>query len=70
MFINVSILQERGSGNILTDLKEHTHRVVACSLSAENRNVLSGSWDKTILYWDIETSRPLVSNDNTGYVNS
>lgn len=46
---------------MLSELHEHSSRVVACSVNNESKSVLSGSWDRTILYWDLDTSKLLVS---------
>lgn len=46
---------------MLNELHEHSNRVVACSVNNESKSVLSGSWDRTILYWDLDTSKSLVS---------
>jgi transcriptional activator SPT8 len=36
-------------------LKKHTSAVSVLNLAQDERSVLSGSWDKTVLDWDLET---------------
>ena len=44
----------------LNELRGHKHRVIACTVDKRNKKLLSGSWDKTIIYWDAECGIPLV----------
>lgn len=39
----------------------HDNRVSACSVNSKDNKMLSGSWDKDIIFWDLETCKPLVS---------
>lgn len=57
----VYALQEMSDGKVLNKLSEHSNRVVACSVNMADQGVLSGSWDKTIIYWDLQTCKLLVS---------
>ncbi|KAI7158618.1 WD40 repeat-like protein [Hortaea werneckii] len=45
------------AGTRITTLKEHTSAVSVLSLSRDEKSVLSGSWDKTILDWDLNTGQ-------------
>ncbi|KAI1154184.1 WD40-repeat-containing domain protein [Nemania diffusa] len=42
-------------GKRITCLQKHTNAVSALTLAADEKSVLSGSWDKTILNWDLNT---------------
>lgn len=43
------------AGTRITTLKDHTSAVSVLTLSQDETGVLSGSWDKTILDWDLQT---------------
>lgn len=45
------------AGTRITTLKEHTSAVSVLSLSQDETSVLSGSWDKTIHDWDLNTGK-------------
>ena len=45
------------AGSRITTLKEHTSAVSVLTLSQDETNVLSGSWDKTIHDWDLQAGR-------------
>lgn len=38
-------------------LQKHTSAVSVLTLASDERSLLSGSWDKTVLDWDLETGR-------------
>ncbi|KAI0423872.1 WD40-repeat-containing domain protein [Xylaria sp. FL1042] len=42
-------------GKRITCLQKHTNAVSALSLAADEKSVLSGSWDKNIFDWDLNT---------------
>lgn len=44
-------------GKEVTQLKEHTSAVSVLSLTPDERSLLSGSWDKKILDWDLNTGK-------------
>jgi transcriptional activator SPT8 len=50
-----SIRHEEGKEIAL--LQKHTSAVSVLSLSSDERSLLSGSWDKTVLDWDLETGK-------------
>lgn len=45
------------AGTTITTLKEHTSAVSVLSLSQDETTVLSGSWDKAIHDWDLQTGK-------------
>lgn len=45
------------AGTIITTLKEHTSAVSVLSLSHDETGALSGSWDKSILDWDLHVGK-------------
>lgn len=53
-------VQDAKNGERKQQLCGHGHRVVACAINKTREAVLSGSWDKTIKYWDPETCNCLV----------
>lgn len=53
-------------GKRITCLRKHTSAVSVLSLSQDERSVLSGSWDKTILDWDLSTGQPKRSFEGSG----
>ena len=48
-------------GKEITLLRKHTSAVSILQLSSDERSLLSGSWDKTILDWDLETGQVRTS---------
>ncbi|KIW20616.1 hypothetical protein PV08_01191 [Exophiala spinifera] len=44
-------------GREIALLKKHTSAVSVLTLSSDERSLLSGSWDKTVLDWDLETGQ-------------
>ncbi|KAH9826496.1 transcription factor (SPT8) [Teratosphaeria destructans] len=45
------------AGHIITTLKEHTSAVSVLNLAQDETTVLSGSWDKNIHDWDLNTGK-------------
>jgi transcriptional activator SPT8 len=45
-------------GKNITYLQKHTSAVSALSLAQDEKSVLSGSWDKNIIDWDLNTGQP------------
>lgn len=45
-------------GEIIQYYEKHTSAVSVLKLDADERRALSGSWDRTIVEWDLETGRP------------
>ncbi|KAF2397966.1 WD40 repeat-like protein [Trichodelitschia bisporula] len=54
--INVQSVRH-SEGTRITSLREHTSAVSVLKLSQDERSALSGSWDKTILDWDLNTGQ-------------
>ena len=48
-------------GKEISLLQKHTSAVSVLALSSDERSLLSGSWDKTILDWDLETGQVKTS---------
>ena len=46
-----------GEGNRIATLRHHTSAVSVLTLSPDERSVLSGSWDKNICDWDLNTGQ-------------
>ncbi|KIX09506.1 uncharacterized protein Z518_00586 [Rhinocladiella mackenziei CBS 650.93] len=44
-------------GREIALLQKHTSAVSVLSLSSDERSLLSGSWDKTVLDWDLDTGQ-------------
>ncbi|KAF8543250.1 WD40-repeat-containing domain protein [Trichophaea hybrida] len=51
-------------GKIITTLRKHTSAVSVLALAHDERSVLSGSWDKNIYDWDLNTGK--VTREFTG----
>ena len=63
--INIqSVRHDEGKG--ITCLKKHTSAVSVLNLAQDERSVLSGSWDKTVLDWDLNTGQVKRSFDGSG----
>lgn len=54
--INVQTCRHQ-AGTRITTLKEHTSAVSVLQLSQDETQLLSGSWDKNILDWDLQTGK-------------
>jgi WD40 repeat protein len=49
----------------------HTDRVASVSLSADGKHALTGSWDKRVILWDVETGKQVRTfHGHTYYVHS
>ena len=53
-------------GKRITCLKKHTSAVSVLHLAQDERSVLSGSWDKTVLDWDLNTGQVKRSFEGSG----
>lgn len=53
-------------GKRITCLRKHTSAVSALLLSQDEKSVLSGSWDKTVLDWDLNSGQPKRSFEGSG----
>ena len=53
-------------GKRITCLKRHTSAVSVLKLAEDERSVLSGSWDKIILDWDLNTGQVKRSFEDSG----
>ena len=50
-------------------LKEHTHNVLSVAFSRDRKTMASGSFDKTIILWDVATGKPMLTlKGHTGTV--
>ena len=47
------------SGAELRKFEGHTDRVTSVSFSGDGKQVVSGSWDKTVRVWDVESGAEL-----------
>src|ERR1700730_3523765 len=45
-------------GKNITCLQKHTSAVSALTLAQDEKSVLSGSWDKNVIDWDLNTGQP------------
>ena len=45
-------------GKLIHCLRQHTSAISVLDLARDERSVLSGSWDKTIIDWDLDTGQP------------
>lgn len=53
-------------GKLITCLRGHTSAVSVLNLSQDERSVLSGSWDKTVVDWDLNTGKIKRSFEGSG----
>ncbi|KAK5626738.1 hypothetical protein RRF57_002453 [Xylaria bambusicola] len=53
-------------GKRITCLQKHTNAVSALTLAADEKSVLSGSWDKNIFDWDLNTGAVSRQYDGNG----
>ena len=55
-----------GAGSRVATLKEHTNAVSVLNLSQDETTVLSGSWDKAVLDWDLNNGKVKRSFNGSG----
>ncbi|PRT53504.1 Transcription factor SPT8 [Wickerhamiella sorbophila] len=61
----ISIVSTRyGEGNIIAYLDGHKNTVSELRLSGQETHLLSGSWDKTVKYWDLEGGKVVHTYSN------
>ena len=53
-------------GKRIHSLKKHTSAVSVLNLAQDERSVLSGSWDKTVIDWDLNTGQVTRTFDGSG----
>ena len=53
-------------GKLITSLRSHTSAVSVLNLAKDERSVLSGSWDKTVIDWDLNTGKIKRSFEGSG----
>lgn len=53
-------------GKRITCLRKHTSAVSVLLLSKDEKSVLSGSWDKIVLDWDLNSGQPKRSFEGSG----
>lgn len=53
-------------GKLIHCLRKHTSAVSVLSLAQDERSVLSGSWDKTVIDWDLDTGGIKRSFEGSG----
>ena len=51
---------------LLYTLQGHTDAAAAVAITADGKRAVSGSWDKTLILWDLETGRMLRSLEGHG----
>ena len=57
-------------GNLIDTLYGHTFIVTSIILNSNNNKIISGSWDKNIIIWDINTGENINTlTRHNGYVN-
>lgn len=57
-------------GKRITCLKQHTSAVSVLTLAPDERSVLSGSWDKKILDWDLDTGDIIRTYEGSGQISA
>ncbi|KAI1330032.1 WD40 repeat-like protein [Xylariaceae sp. FL0255] len=57
-------------GKRITCLQKHTNAVSALTLAADEKSVLSGSWDKNIFDWDLNTGYVSRQFDGRGQISA
>lgn len=58
-------------GEIVQYYDKHTSAVSVLKLSADERRAISGSWDKNVVEWDLDTGKPVRSFDGcSGQISS
>lgn len=55
---------------LVTNYAAHSKPVTTIKVSANSRNFITCSWDKTLCYWDLETGKILWSGEHEGIVTS
>ncbi|KAK4907759.1 hypothetical protein LTR28_000420, partial [Elasticomyces elasticus] len=63
--INLQTCRHQAGTRICT-LREHTSAVSVLSLAQDERSVLSGSWDKNIYDWDLDTGQVKRAHKGSG----
>ncbi len=53
-------------GKLIHCLRKHTSAVSVLNLAQDERSVLSGSWDKTVIDWDLDTGAVKRTFDGSG----
>lgn len=53
-------------GKIIKCLREHTSAVSVLNLAQDEKSVLSGSWDKLVIDWDLNTGRTRRTFEGSG----
>lgn len=53
-------------GKIISCLREHTSAVSVLNLAQDEKSVLSGSWDKLVIDWDLNTGKPRRTFEGSG----
>ena len=53
-------------GKLIHNMRKHTSAVSVLDLSQDERSVLSGSWDKTVVDWDLDTGKPKRTFEGSG----
>lgn len=51
------------TGEKLQKYEGHRDVISQCHMNSDATNFASGSWDKTVNYWDTETGKILVSQN-------
>ncbi len=67
----LQIMNTSDSGNILKQFVGHTESVMSISISSDGNRLLSGSMDKSVRLWDIDTGTQMhIFQDHTDIVTS
>jgi WD40 repeat protein len=60
-FLRVRHATSRESSALVRDLVDHAGSVNACAVTPDGRLLVSGSWDRTIKLWDLNSGRVLLT---------
>ncbi|KAL8826842.1 MAG: hypothetical protein Q9191_003548 [Dirinaria sp. TL-2023a] len=53
-------------GKLIHSMRKHTSAVSVLTLSQDERSALSGSWDKTVIDWDLDTGKAKRTFEGSG----
>jgi WD40 repeat protein len=67
---NFLVIVEAATGMVLSTLKGHEHRVTSVAFSLDDSLLVSGSEDRTVRFWDIQTGGLMRTLEMEGGVSS